>query len=313
MILGGSLGGVVSLGAGADTLQATAANAATVLGGTENDTFSFRRCCARLQPGGWIWCRQPYGDGLVAWFDDWGGESANGGSPIDGADYVSVGSASASVVYGNSGADTMVIGGSATATSLYGGVDNDLMSISGDLSAGEIIGGSGADTMIITGSLMGSAAVTLDSPIRPRKRTTASRSDSSVLELLTATWVTTPCGVRHGQSASLYGGEATTASVWRLLMRASLKAVAEQIRSCFAGSLKGGRSTAVPHRCIHDGSDLVSVEFGISAGAVYGNQGDDTLLVNAGGANKATIYGGSGNDSLTSTDRQLPRCIRGWS
>ena len=41
VILGGSLGGVITLAQGEDSLVATAANAATVLGGTENDTFSF--------------------------------------------------------------------------------------------------------------------------------------------------------------------------------------------------------------------------------------------------------------------------------
>ena len=120
----------------------------------------------------------------------WGGDLSEGGSPIDGADYVSV--ASASAVYGNSGADSLFVGGSATATSLYGGTDNDLVSISGDLSAGEIIGGSGADSVIITGSLMGSATVTLDSSSSTEKRTTASPLDSLVLVLRMATRATTP-------------------------------------------------------------------------------------------------------------------------
>ena len=147
---------------GQDSLVATAANAATVLGGTENDTFSFSGA-VRLQPGGWIWCGQHHRDWSAAWFDVWGGDPSDGASPIDGADYVSVASSSASALYGNSGADSLFIGGNATATSLYGGMDNDLVSITGDLSAGEIIGGSGSDTVIITGSLMGSATVTLDS------------------------------------------------------------------------------------------------------------------------------------------------------
>ena len=122
----------------------------------------------------------------------WGGDPSEGGSPIDGADYVSVASASASAVYGNSGADSLFVGGSATATSLYGGTDNDLVSISGDLSAGEIIGGSGADSVIITGSLMGSATVRWTAAARLRKRTTASPLDSLVLVLRMATRATTP-------------------------------------------------------------------------------------------------------------------------
>ena len=62
---------------------------------------------------------------------------------------------SSSAVYGNSGADSLLIGNNATASSIYGGSDNDLVSVSGDVSAGQIFGGSGVDTVIITGSLVG--------------------------------------------------------------------------------------------------------------------------------------------------------------
>ena len=42
----------------------------------------------------------------------------------------------------------------------------------------------------------------------------------------------------------------------------------------------------------------MSVAGGISAGAVYGNKGDDSLFVNAGGLRKPSVYGGGGNDSV---------------
>ena len=44
--------------------------------------------------------------------------SSNGASALDGADYISVaGSLSASALYGNSGADSLLIGSNATAAS----------------------------------------------------------------------------------------------------------------------------------------------------------------------------------------------------
>ena len=42
----------------------------------------------------------------------------------------------------------------------------------------------------------------------------------------------------------------------------------------------------------------MSIAGGISAGAVYGNKGNDSLVVFA-NASKATVLGGSGNDSVT--------------
>ena len=60
-----------------------------------------------------------------------GGSPAAGGSALDGSDTISVGSASASVIYGNSGADSIFVGGSATASTLVGGSDNDLVSVAG--------------------------------------------------------------------------------------------------------------------------------------------------------------------------------------
>ena len=60
VLLGGSLGGVIELSDGADSLVATAANAATVLGGTENDTFSLPVQCAI--PAWWVdsvWTASP--------------------------------------------------------------------------------------------------------------------------------------------------------------------------------------------------------------------------------------------------------------
>ena len=47
------------------------------------------------------------------------------------------------------------------------------------------------------------------------------------------------------------------------------------------------------------GSDLVSIEQGVSTGAVYGNQGNDSVgECGAGNATKPRLYGGSGNDSV---------------
>ena len=208
VLLGGSLGGVIELAQGQDSVVATAANAATVLGGTENDTFSFTGAVRDSSLVGGFGVDSITATGHLRGSTIWGGDPANGASPIDGADYVSVASASASAVYGNSGADSLFIGGNATATSLYGGTDNDLVSITGDLSAGEIIGGSGADSVIITGSLTGSAVVTLDST-----GSTEEANDSVTIGTINKGVVYGNLGndsvVVSGtaKSASLYGGE----------------------------------------------------------------------------------------------------------
>ena len=47
-----------------------------------------------------------------------GGSPVDGASALDGADYITVvGSLSSSAIYGNSGADSLLIGGNATAAS----------------------------------------------------------------------------------------------------------------------------------------------------------------------------------------------------
>ena len=119
VMLGGSLGGVVSLAHGADSLIATAANAATVLGGTENDTFTFTGAVRDSSLVGGFGVDSITATGQLRGSTIWGGDPSNGGSPIDGADYVSVASASASAVYGNSGADSIFIGGNATHIALW--------------------------------------------------------------------------------------------------------------------------------------------------------------------------------------------------
>ena len=65
-----------------------------------------------------------------------------------------------------------------------------------------------------------------------------------------------------------------------------------------AGSLKGATLYGGESGGSDDGADLVSIEQGITSGVVYGNQGQDTVFVNAGGAAKSSVYGGAGNDSL---------------
>ena len=52
VLLGGSLGGVIELADGEDSVIATAATAATVLVELENDTFSFTGPCAN--PAWWV-------------------------------------------------------------------------------------------------------------------------------------------------------------------------------------------------------------------------------------------------------------------
>ena len=96
MILGGSLGGVIELAHGEDSLVATAANAATVLGGTENDTFSFTGAVRDFSLVGGFGADSLTATGQLRGSTIWGGSPLAAGSPIDGADYVSVGSASAS-------------------------------------------------------------------------------------------------------------------------------------------------------------------------------------------------------------------------
>ena len=48
-----------------------------------------------------------------------------------------------------------------------------------------------------------------------------------------------------------------------------------------SGSLKGGSIYGGGTGVSSDGADLMSIASGISAGAVYGNQGDDSLVVNS--------------------------------
>ena len=161
------MGGITYLSDGADTLQAVDANAASVLGGTENDSFQFTGNVKDSSlVGGFGVDSLVLGNGatdFVRGSTIYGGSPLDGGSALDGADYITVaGSLSSSAVYGNSGADSLLIGGNATAASLFGGADNDLVSVSANVSAGQIFTGSGVDEVIITGSLLGAATVRLE-------------------------------------------------------------------------------------------------------------------------------------------------------
>ena len=166
VMVAGSLGGATYMSDGADSLTADA-TAATVLGGTENDTFNFTGNVPRFSiVGGFGVDSLVLGNAaadFVRGSTIYGGSPLNGGSALDGNDYISVvGSLSASAMYGNSGADSLLIGGNSTAASLYGGSDNDLVSVAANVSAGQIYTGSGVDEVIITGSLIGGTTVRLD-------------------------------------------------------------------------------------------------------------------------------------------------------
>ena len=167
VMVGGSLGGTIQMSEGADSLTAVDAKEASLLGGTENDTFNFTGEVRDSSiVGGFGVDSLVLGNAstdFVRGSTVYGGTPVNGGSALDGADFISVaGSLSSSAIYGNSGADTIRVGNNATAASLFGGSDNDLVSVSGDVSAGQIFTGSGVDSVIITGSLLGSATVRLD-------------------------------------------------------------------------------------------------------------------------------------------------------
>ena len=59
VMVGGSLGGTIEMSDGADSLTAVDAKAASLLGGTENDTFNFTDDVQKFQHCWWLWCRQP--------------------------------------------------------------------------------------------------------------------------------------------------------------------------------------------------------------------------------------------------------------
>ena len=102
MLLGGSLGGVIELSEGADSLVATAANASTVLGGTENDTFGFAGAVRDSSLVGGFGVDSITATGQLRGSTVWGGDPSDGGVPLMVL-FVSVGAASASAVYGNGG------------------------------------------------------------------------------------------------------------------------------------------------------------------------------------------------------------------
>jgi len=61
-------------------------------------------------------------------------------------------------------------------------------------------------------------------------------------------------------------------------------------------TLYGGNAAGDPS----DGADLMSGATGLTSAAVYGNGGDDTLVVATTNENtRASLFGGQGNDSIT--------------
>ena len=175
------------------TSTAANANAASLLGGTENDTFNFSGNVRDSSIVGGRCDSLVLGDAsgdFVRGSTIYGGSPSNGASELDGADYISVaGSLSSSAIYGNSGADSLFVGSNATVI-FEEGADNDLVSVSANVSAGHTTG-SGVDSVIITGSLTGSATVRLTTLVALKRLLTASQSLTSVAVLFMANLVLT--------------------------------------------------------------------------------------------------------------------------
>ena len=117
----GGFGGSTYLSDGADSFSAADAVDASLLGGTENDTFVFAGTVKDSSlVGGFSVDSLVLGDvAICPRFYYFRRITTNGGSALDGADYISVaGSLSSSAVYGNSGADSLLIGSNVTASFL---------------------------------------------------------------------------------------------------------------------------------------------------------------------------------------------------
>ena len=133
--------------------------------------------------------------------------------------------------------------------------------------------------------------MTLDSSNRPRA--TASLTVSAINKgavygnLGNDTMV-----VSNNAERQLYGGEATTAQM--ALMTSGL---AEGGSGADTFILSGSLKAAAFWRRLYifDGGDLMSVAGGISAGAAW-QSGNDSVVV-AAASEKATLFGGQGNDS----------------
>ena len=88
VILASSLGGVIELAGGADSLVASASTAATVSGGTDNDTFSFSGVVHNSSLVGGFGADSITVGGQLRASTVFGGDPSDGGSPIDGKDYI---------------------------------------------------------------------------------------------------------------------------------------------------------------------------------------------------------------------------------
>ena len=89
-MVGGSLGGTIELSDGADSLTAVDANAATVLGGTENDTFNFSSDVRDSSLVGGFGADSLVVTDFVRGSTIYGGSPDDGSSALDGADFISV-------------------------------------------------------------------------------------------------------------------------------------------------------------------------------------------------------------------------------
>ena len=138
------------------------------------------------------------------------------------------------------------------------------------ISVGEILGGSGVDSVIITGSLIGAGTVRLDN----------SGSDEEAADSITIGNISS--GAVYGESgtdtfnisgdarkASIYGGAQNDSvtiggSLSSGLLEGGEGADSFKLANVTSSTIKGG-----------DGADFVSATGLITAGALYGNSGND--------------------------------------
>ena len=149
------------------------------------------------------------------------------------------------------------------------------MSVSGNVSAGQIFTGSGVDEVIITGSLLGAATVRLDN-----SGSSEETADSITIGNISSGVVYGESGADtfnisgSAQSASIYGGAQNDSvtiggSLTSGLVEAGEGADTFKVADFISATVKG-----------EAGADLVSASGVVSVGALYGNAGNDTVVVN---------------------------------
>lgn len=251
-----------------------------------------------------------------------GGNEA--GDPLDGDDRIGVrlGDTGSALIYGNGGADRIVVTGNGD-VSVFGGLGNDTVDVTADSAL--VYGGLGGDTITVALATAGDSATvyggngaddTADGAdiisVTGGAGTSATVYGNAGNDVVTLDGGATSTGrfeVYAGQGNDVVTGDLGNGSV--VYGGLGIDNIDVDVFSTTPASVTvyGGNGSADAA----DGADIiqVSVGAGVTNGVagddsaiVYGNGGNDVIVVTSqdGGAGQATVYGGAGNDTIDAGD-----------